>query len=87
MCDARLKSYILSSHKSSPSSRSGWMTVFKHLSPQLYSKSLNCCCQEDLFVSKVYMTCDRESTRALHSGQRICTLYTWILACLVKLNI
>lgn len=43
--------------------------------------------KETLFVSKVYVTCDRDSTRALHSGQSICTLYTWILACLVSLNI
>lgn len=87
MREARLKIYILSSCKSSPSSHSGWMTVFKHLSPQLYSKSLDCCCQGDLFVRKVYMTLDRDSTRALHSGQIIYTLYTWILACLVNMNI
>lgn len=42
---------------------------------------------ETLFVSKVYVTCDRDSRHAFHSGQSICTLYTWILACLVSLNI
>lgn len=87
MREARLKIDILSSCKSSPSSCSGWMTVFKHLSPQLYSKSLDCCCQGDFYLLVKFTGHVTDSTRALHSGQSICTLYTWILACLVSLNI